>query len=295
MHGMAETEDPHSFLNMFEVTAKSCGRPEEEWAVRLLPLLVGEAQRAGPILPPASRVSYRDMRRAVLDRTGGSKEDYRLKFGSMKLDQDQRPVVLGQQLTDAETRWQQPGRKEEVIEKVILEQFLEVIPARTSAWVLYHRPQGLAAAVAFAEDHLAVQREKAAGGAERPVPVPGRVRPPPAEGAQPWSRPRNINMLSPPQGPAAADTAFLPQIAPRMPGQVCWRCGRLGHLQQECPAMVVGQCLKGLHKPQHNALRDPRWAHIRARKTHTQWDVGDNDDYENLGEDESNGCRARLT
>ncbi|XP_061910676.1 putative SCAN domain-containing protein SCAND2P [Entelurus aequoreus] len=168
----------------------------------------------------------------------------------MRLGQEERPFALGQQLRDAATRWLQPGGIEEVIEQIILEQFLEGIPARTSAWVRYHRPQSVAAAVALAEDHLAVHREKgkeekAAGGAERPVPAPRRMRAQPAEGAQPWSRPRyNPSLLSPPQGQAAADTAFPPQTAPRMPGQVCWRCGRLGHLQRECPAMEVGQVIR---------------------------------------------------
>ncbi|XP_061757255.1 uncharacterized protein LOC133553258 [Nerophis ophidion] len=33
-------------------------------------------------------------------------------------------------------------------------------------------------------------------------------------------------------------------MAPRMPGQVCWRCGRLGHLQRECLSMEVGEVIR---------------------------------------------------
>ncbi|XP_061910523.1 uncharacterized protein LOC133654285 [Entelurus aequoreus] len=135
MHRMAEAEEAQSFMDMFEATAKACAWPEEEWAVRLLPLLAGEAQRAALSLPPASRVSYRDMRRAVLDRTGGSKEDHRRRFRTMRHGPEERPFALGQQLRDAATRWLQPGGIEEVIEQIILEQFLEAIPARTSACV----------------------------------------------------------------------------------------------------------------------------------------------------------------
>ncbi|XP_061918510.1 uncharacterized protein LOC133659789 [Entelurus aequoreus] len=78
----------------------------------------------------------------------------------MRLKPEDRPFVLGQQLRDAATRWLQPGEADiQVMDQLVLEQFLEAIPARTSAWVRYHRPRDLAAAVTLVEDHLAVQRE----------------------------------------------------------------------------------------------------------------------------------------
>ena len=46
LHKMSEADDPQSFLEMFEATAEACGWPAEEWAVRLLTLLSGEAQTA---------------------------------------------------------------------------------------------------------------------------------------------------------------------------------------------------------------------------------------------------------
>ena len=43
---------------------------------------------------------------------------------------------------------------EEVVEQVALERFIEGLPARTSAWVRYRRPESLSAAVDLAESHL---------------------------------------------------------------------------------------------------------------------------------------------
>ena len=41
------------------------------------------------------------------------------------------------------------------MEQVNLERFIEGLSARTSAWVLYHRPEGFAVAVNLVESHLA--------------------------------------------------------------------------------------------------------------------------------------------
>ena len=50
LHRMTEADDPQSFLEMFEGTAEACGWPTAEWAVRLLPLLSGDAQSAAAVV-----------------------------------------------------------------------------------------------------------------------------------------------------------------------------------------------------------------------------------------------------
>jgi hypothetical protein len=66
-----------------------------------------------------------------------------------------RPFAYTQQLRDQARRWLVPdwNTAEEVMEQVALERFIEGLPARTSAWVWYHRPEGLSAAVDLAESH----------------------------------------------------------------------------------------------------------------------------------------------
>ena len=59
VHRTDATEDgrprrPQTFMEMFEATAAACGWPTE-WAVRLLPLLSGDAQSAALGLPAPSR------------------------------------------------------------------------------------------------------------------------------------------------------------------------------------------------------------------------------------------------
>jgi len=82
LHPMTASDDPQVFVDMFRATAEACGWPEAEWAVRLLPLLMGEARAAALALPAAARAEFPEVRRAVLDRTG---EDHRRRFRGLRL------------------------------------------------------------------------------------------------------------------------------------------------------------------------------------------------------------------
>ncbi|XP_061755561.1 uncharacterized protein LOC133552366 [Nerophis ophidion] len=297
MQRMGEAEDPHTFLDIFEATATSCRWPElEEWGVKLLPLLVGEAQRVALSLPAAARMQYANLRHAILDRVGSSPEDHKRKFRAMRLGQEDRPFVLAQQLRDAATRGLQPnGQDPKVVEKILLERFIDAIPPWTAAWVRYHRPADVKAAVTLAEDHLAVQREATKKTAERPIPAPCRRLTPP-DGMALEPRPhlaggsgsmeqvpssndqhkstythtqshththpkRGGNCLSacPFQGTGALQRGLPSQMAPQTPGQECWGCGQPGHVRPECSLMEVGQVMR--------VVGDPAPASIRGRRT----------------------------
>ncbi|XP_061752544.1 uncharacterized protein LOC133550635 [Nerophis ophidion] len=194
MQRMAEGKDPQVFLDVFETTATACGWPDTEWGVKLLPLLAGKAQRAALSLPVHARVHFPNLRRAILDRIGSHPEDHRRRFRAMRLGPEDRPFVLAQQLRDAAVRWLEPQEADsKMLERILLEQFVEAITAQTAAWVRYHRPQDLMAAVALAEDHLAVYREGSAKTAERPTPAPraaDRSRAAPRAAERPIPAPR---------------------------------------------------------------------------------------------------------
>ena len=253
---MVAGDDPQSFLEAFEITAAACRWPAGEWAVRVLPLLSGEAQKAALSLPAASRGRYEDVRRAVLDRLGQSREDHRRRFRATRLGPADRPFAYAQQLRDAATRWLQPGESAEagaVVDQVVLEQFVEGLPPPTYEWVRCHRPGDLEAGVTLAEDHLAVQPRGRDGGGtsratDRPTPAPRR-RPAPPEPprAVPVPRPRS-SWTAPaapwPQTPAAPSTVPDLQEAPQASGQGCWRCGQPGHVRRDCPLMEVGQTIR---------------------------------------------------
>ena len=116
LHKMSPEDDPQTFLEMFEATAEACSWPVTEWAVRVLPLLSGEAQTAALSLPAVTRGRYPDVRRAVLARMGRSPEDHRRRFRDLKLGPADRPFVYAQQLRDAAS----PGEAR-MVEQLVVE------------------------------------------------------------------------------------------------------------------------------------------------------------------------------
>ncbi|XP_062415775.1 uncharacterized protein LOC134107852 [Pungitius pungitius] len=176
-----------------------------------------------------------------------------VKPASKRQGPEDRPFTYGRRLRDAAARWLRPTGVEtaaEVLEAVVLEQFVEGLPARTAAWVRYHRPPTLEAATTLAEDHLAVHRS-GRGGREGALPATQPAAAPAGGSPQrtterPTPAPRRPPAAVHRDPPTAANPGTLPDPTggSQTPGQECWKCGRLGHLRRECPLMEVGQVIR---------------------------------------------------
>ncbi|KAL7889796.1 hypothetical protein AOLI_G00020540 [Acnodon oligacanthus] len=251
---MTPQDDPEAFVELFERAAGVWGWPIKDWAIRLLPLLTGEAQLAAQQLPAQSQLEYDELKRAVLQRVGRTPEQHRQRFRSLSLREFDRPFVLAQQLRDSCRRWllseeRDPG---EILDLVVLEQFITRLPEETAAWVQCHQPGSLDEATRQAEAHIAAYSGAGAPTQHLSVPVTAprkRValgpKPLPRSRAAP-SPPLRLNPAAtralpslPAPGPAAEPTRA--EVKPR---QVCWRCGEPGHFQDQCHHMEVGTLVR---------------------------------------------------
>ncbi|XP_067309292.1 uncharacterized protein [Pseudorasbora parva] len=262
---MGPQDDPEAFVDLFERTAELRG-----WPVQNL-------------------LDYKDLRRAILQRVGRTPEQHRQRFRTLALEESGRPFVFAQQLRDSCRKWLMAGNSDvaEVIDRVVLEQFVARLPRETAQWVQCHRPASLDQAIQLAEDQMV-----ACGGVGEPLPaaslslsslsLSSPVSTPPL--SKPVPLPRSRGGLSPRPAPrwrtgGAAETPATPRPAPRggatdhlpasasqplsprqlsdlLPatrvagksGPACWRCQ--GHFIDRCPVMEVGTLIRVPDAPQ---------------------------------------------
>uniref|UniRef100_A0A9J7ZXM5 SCAN box domain-containing protein n=1 Tax=Cyprinus carpio carpio TaxID=630221 RepID=A0A9J7ZXM5_CYPCA len=99
---------------------------------------------------------YRDLKRAILQRVGRTPEQHRQRFRTLTLEESGRPFVMAQQLRDSCRKWLMADSSdvEDVIDRVVLEQFVAKLPRKTAQWVQCHRPTSLNQAIQLAEDQM---------------------------------------------------------------------------------------------------------------------------------------------
>ncbi|XP_053235758.1 zinc finger and SCAN domain-containing protein 23-like isoform X1 [Podarcis raffonei] len=161
----APWEDAKGFLASFEQVAKACRWPQEEWAARLLPALSGEAEQAFGGLEAGDREDYGKVKAAILRRDALAREWWCHRFRHFCYQEAEGPRGAYSRLRDVCHRWLKVKRnsKEQILELLILEQLLAVLPPEVQGWVREVGPETCSQAVALAEEFLLRQRE-----AERP-------------------------------------------------------------------------------------------------------------------------------
>uniref|UniRef100_A0A8C4YFA7 Uncharacterized protein n=2 Tax=Gopherus evgoodei TaxID=1825980 RepID=A0A8C4YFA7_9SAUR len=154
-------DDIEVYLASFERVAEACHWPRREWVTRLLPSLTGKAQQAISSLDAREARDYGKVKAAILRGCNISTEMQRLHFRQFRYQEAKGPREVCSRLRELSHRWLKPEirTKEQIMELLILEQFLTILPEEIQSWVWVRHPETCAQAVSLAEDFQLGQRE----------------------------------------------------------------------------------------------------------------------------------------
>ncbi|XP_061475904.1 zinc finger protein 250-like isoform X1 [Rhineura floridana] len=172
--GMPESapwEDAKAFLASFEQVAKACWWPRGEWAALLLPALSGEAEEAFRSLEAGDQEDYGKVKAAILRGDALKMEAQRQRFRQFCCEEVEDPRRVYSQLQELCHQWLKPERrsKEQILELLILEQFLASLPPELQGWIRAGGPETCSQAVALAEEFLRSQQEAKTGEWQGPL------------------------------------------------------------------------------------------------------------------------------
>ncbi|XP_053219159.1 zinc finger and SCAN domain-containing protein 31-like isoform X1 [Podarcis raffonei] len=154
-------DDILALFASFEHVAYACRWPREELVARLLPALGGEAQEAYLSLDTSDRRDYGKVKAAILKREPVASEKRRRHFRQFQYQESRGPRDACRRLWELCHRWLRPESrtKEQILELLILEQFLTILPEEVRSQVWEQVPETCAQAVNLAENFLARQQE----------------------------------------------------------------------------------------------------------------------------------------
>ncbi|XP_054834885.1 zinc finger protein ZFP2-like isoform X2 [Eublepharis macularius] len=153
--------DAKAFLASFEQVAEACQWLKEEWVTRLLPALSGEAEQAFNSLDVKDREDYGKVKAAILRGDAMSREKQREEFWHFCYQEAEGPRGAYRRLQETCRGWLRVENhsKEQILELLILEQLLTVLPPEIQSRVRESSPESCSQAVALAEEFLLRQQE----------------------------------------------------------------------------------------------------------------------------------------
>ncbi|XP_060093920.1 LOW QUALITY PROTEIN: zinc finger and SCAN domain-containing protein 30-like [Heteronotia binoei] len=153
--------DAKTFLASFEQVAEACQWPQEEWATRLLPALSGVAEQAYNCLDARDREDYGKVKAAILRTEALSQEKQRQQFRHFCYQEAEGPRGAYSQLREMCHGWLRAEKhsKEQILELLILEQLLSILPPEIQSRVRESGPESCSQAVALAEEFLRQEKQ----------------------------------------------------------------------------------------------------------------------------------------
>ena len=138
---LTKVDDVEAYLMTFKQLMR-LGQIDEMWMLRLAPQRTGKAQQAYAMLSAGDTTDYSKVKEAILRRYDISEETYRQRFRGERRKAEEAYVELSARLRDLAGKWMAVGHTvEEVLEKLVVEQLVNTMPAELRIWVAERKPK----------------------------------------------------------------------------------------------------------------------------------------------------------
>lgn len=153
---LEDSDDIEHFLTAFERLATVHYWPQQDWSNRLIPLLTGKARIAFVSVDPAHTQDYDKLKEEVFKKYNVNRESYRQHLRAL----DKSPQELYTCLKDLFCKWVKfcVASKEEILEKMVLEQYLRVLYPEVNTWVKERNPATLAEAAKLVDIYVSAHK-----------------------------------------------------------------------------------------------------------------------------------------
>ena len=156
---MEEGGDVEAYLTTFERVMTAYEVPRDRWSFTLAPQLIGKAQQAYAAMDYSHIDDYVEVKAAILRRYAITEETYRQRFRTILKNGNETYVELMVRLRDLANKWMQDCKSvEAVIEKLVVEQFMDGLPPQLRVWMLERRLTSMEEVGLAADDYVGAQR-----------------------------------------------------------------------------------------------------------------------------------------
>ncbi|XP_067281115.1 uncharacterized protein [Pseudorasbora parva] len=230
---LQEEDDIEQYLTTFERMAEVYLWPKEDWAIHLIPLLTGKARSAFIAMSPVLSLDYDRVKEAILKKYEISAETYRLRFRSMDTPVDESPMELYVRLKDLFAKWVrlETSSKMDLLETMVLEQYLRVLFPEVRTWVKERNPATAGEAASFVEAYITA-RKVSSGTLPYAGVLPSNRGKSVGSGGSSYSQ-LQTQILKPthprPKSPVTTFQALDKKDV------ICYNCAEPGHTSPHCP------------------------------------------------------------